>query len=262
MTQALRFASLGSGSKGNATLVSAGQTHILIDNGFALRDLTQRLARFELTPDDLNAVLVTHEHGDHVGGVGPLIRRHRLPVHMTYGTRLAAQRRLGQLPHWQMLTPEIPVTIGDLEVLPVTVPHDAREPCQFRLTDGQYQLGILTDLGSVTAHVVTTFQHCDSLVLEANHDPQMLAQGPYPPSLKARVAGDYGHLSNQQAAEFLQHIETGHLQHLVASHISEQNNQAALAGRVLAEALNCTEDWITLADQQQGFGWRACLPRG
>lgn len=254
-TGRIRFASLGSGSKGNATLVSCGRTHVLIDCGFTLKEVTRRLQRLNLEPEQLSAVLVTHEHGDHIGGVGALVRRHKLPLYTTAGTRLTG-RLNGEVPDWRNIHPEHPFAVGELEIWPVTVPHDAREPVQFVLSNGQHRLGVLTDLGSITPHVVRHFRRCQALVLEANHDPQMLAEGPYPPSLKRRVGGDFGHLSNHQAADFLTRIESNRLTHLVASHLSEQNNCADLACQTLAAALNTTPDWITLASQEEGFGWR------
>ena len=250
----ISFTSLGSGSKGNATLVCAGKTQVLIDCGFTLKEVTRRLQQQNVDPRDLTAVLVTHEHGDHIGGVGALCRRYNLPLFTTPGTRLSG--RLGQLPDWRKIDPEHPFAIGDLEIWPVTVPHDAREPVQFILGNGVSRLGVLTDLGCITPHVIRHFRRCQGLVLESNHDPGMLAQGPYPPSLKRRVAGNYGHLSNQQAAELLLQLDQKQLQHLVASHLSEQNNCPDLARQTLADSLNCTPDWVTLADQEAGFGWR------
>ncbi len=250
----IRFCSLGSGSKGNATLVQLGKTLILVDCGFTLKEVKRRLEQVGLSPEDLTAVLVTHEHGDHIGGVGALSRRYRLPVYTTAGTRLAS--RLGELPDWRRLDPEHPVAVGDLEVWPVTVPHDAREPVQFILGNGAQRLGVLTDLGRVTPHVVRHYRRCQALVLEANHDPAMLARGPYPASLKRRVGGDYGHLSNQQAAGLLEQLNSRQLQHLVASHLSEQNNCPDLARQTLAASLGCETAWVALADQEQGFAWR------
>lgn len=250
----IRFASLGSGSKGNATLVCAGTTRVLVDCGFTLKETCQRLERLGVAPASLTALLVTHEHADHIGGIGPLARRYRLPVYTTTGTRLSS--RIGELPSWQVIDGEQPFAIQDLQVQPVVVPHDAREPVQFVFSEGSVRLGLLTDLGSITPHVLQQYQQCQGLIVEANHDPQMLQAGPYPASLKRRVAGDYGHLSNQQTAAFLQQLDTRQLQHLVASHLSETNNLPQLAGQVLAEALNTTPGWITLADQQQGLDWR------
>ncbi len=251
----IRFASLGSGSKGNATLVSCGNTHLLIDCGFAMKETTRRLQRLGLEPEDLTAILITHEHGDHIGGAGPLARRYKLPLYTTNGTKISG-RFNGEVPDWRPINPERSFAINDLEVSPVTVPHDAREPVQFVISDGANRLGVLTDLGSITPHVVRHYRNCNALVLEANHDPAMLARGPYPASLKRRVGGDFGHLSNQQAADFLTEINTEKLTHLVASHLSEQNNEPYLACSVMAEAINTTPDWIALANQEDGFGWR------
>lgn len=254
MSSRIRFTSLGSGSKGNATLVSAGKTLIMIDCGFTLKEATLRLQRQGVDPHDLDAVLVTHEHGDHIGGVGALCRRYQLPLFTTPGTRLSG--RLGKLPDWRQINPEHPFAVGDLEIWPVTVPHDAREPVQFIVGNGDQRLGLLTDLGCITPHVLRHYRRCQGLILEANHDPQLLARGPYPPSLKKRVAGDYGHLSNQQAAELLSQLDAKQLQHLIASHLSEQNNCPDLARETLAAGFNTTADWIALADQEAGFSWR------
>lgn len=251
----IKFASLGSGSKGNGTLVSCGNTHLLIDCGFAMKETTRRLQRLGLEPKDLTAVLITHEHGDHIGGAGPLARRYQLPLYTTNGTKLSGRFK-GEVPDWRPINPEHSFAINDLEVWPVTVPHDAREPVQFVISDGANRLGILTDLGSITPHVVRHYSRCQALVLEANHDPDLLARGPYPAALKRRVGGDFGHLSNQQAADLLTQIDTEKLTHLVASHLSEQNNDPYLACTTLAEAINTTPDWIALADQDEGFGWR------
>jgi len=251
----IRFASLGSGSKGNATLVSCGETHLLIDCGFAMKETTRRLQRLGVEPAELTAVLITHEHGDHIGGAGALVRRYQLPLYTTNGTKISG-RFNGEVPDWRAINPEHSFAVKDLEVWPVTVPHDAREPVQFVISDGANRLGVLTDLGSITPHVVRHFQSCQALVLEANHDPDMLARGPYPVSLKRRVGSDFGHLSNQQAADFLTQIETDKLSHLVASHLSEQNNDPYLACSAFAKAVNTTPDWITLANQEEGFGWR------
>lgn len=226
----------------------------MIDCGFTLKEVVRRLNQQGIDPAELTAVLVTHEHGDHINGVGALCRRYQLPLYTTPGTHLSG--KLGQLPDWRQINPEHPFAIQDLEVWPVTVPHDAREPVQFIVGNGAQRLGVLTDLGCITPHVVRHYRRCQGLVLEANHDPDLLARGPYPPSLKRRVGGDYGHLSNQQAAGLLEHLEPNQLSHLVASHLSEQNNCPDLARSTLAAGLNTTPDWVTLADQDSGFDWR------
>ncbi|ACE85311.1 MBL fold metallo-hydrolase [Cellvibrio japonicus] len=247
-----RFASLGSGSRGNATLVNWGQGHVLIDCGFSVREAEQRLARFELSPGNLDAILVTHEHADHIKGVAALARRYQLPVYMTPGTYHS--RSLGELPDLRLIESYTPFNIGNLWVQPVAVPHDAREPTQFVFEYAGRRLGILTDLGSITPHVEACYQDLDAMVLEANHDPVMLAYGPYPHSLKQRVGGHWGHLSNQQAAGFLQRLNCARLQHLVVAHISQQNNSLAVAQAALAPVTAAVKQ-VTYACQNQGFDW-------
>ncbi len=196
----LSFASLGSGSKGNATLVSDGETHLLVDCGFTLREAERRLARLGLHPRQLDALLVTHEHGDHIRGVGPLARRYGVPVWLTPGSW--GQRPAGRAARAPLDHPQARFAVKGLCIDPVTVPHDAREPVQFRIQGGGGRhLGLLTDLGHPTEHVVQAFAGCDALVLECNHDVRMLAEGPYPPRLKRRVGGDWGHLANTQAVD-------------------------------------------------------------
>ncbi len=250
----MRFASLGSGSKGNATLIQEGETCLLVDSGFSLRELERRLARFGLSGGQITAVLVTHEHGDHIGGVGPLARKHGMPVWTTRGTM--AGSRLGRLPDWRPIDVHEPLAIGDLAVQAYPVPHDAREPCQFVFGNGDVRLGLLTDAGGITTHIVEQLDGVAALILECNHDETLLAEGPYPPALKARVGGRFGHLSNAQAAELLTRIDTGALQHVIAAHLSEQNNTERHARAALSAALGCHADWIGVADQINGFGWR------
>lgn len=248
----LRFASLGSGSRGNATLINWGDQYLLLDCGFSAREAEQRLARFGLAASDLAAILVTHEHADHIKGVAPLARRHQLPVYMTPGT--FHSRDLGELPRLNLIEGYAPFALNGLQVTPVAVPHDAREPVQFIFEFAGRRLGILTDLGSITPQVEASYQALDAMVLEANHDPAMLAYGPYPASLKQRVGGLWGHLSNQQAAGFLQRLDCARLQHLVVAHISQQNNSLELTQAALTPATMAVKQ-ITYACQNQGFDW-------
>jgi phosphoribosyl 1,2-cyclic phosphodiesterase len=186
--------------------------------------------------------------------VARLARRYQLPVWMTAGT--AAMHRDGELPQQHRFNGHESFTIGELEIHPFPVPHDAREPCQFVFTDGARRLGILTDAGSITEHMVRSLEGCDALLLECNHDPRMLATGPYSPRLKARVGGHLGHLSNQQAAGLLQRLDCHRLQHLVAAHLSDKNNTAELARQALRAVTGGGDDGLCIADQEQGFGWR------
>jgi len=250
----MRFASLGSGSRGNATVVEVGTTRVLVDCGFSVAETERRLARLGLAPSDLQAILVTHEHNDHVSGVGPLARRHRIPVWMTAGTGKAW--RGGEVPSLHLFTGHEPFAIGDLRVSPYPVPHDAREPSQFLFDDGNRRLGVLTDTGCSTAHIEASLTGADALLLECNHDAAMLAAGPYPPSLKQRVGGRLGHLSNDQSAGLLARLDVSRLQHLAVAHLSEQNNSPDLARAALAGVLGCAEHWIAVAEQGAGLSWR------
>lgn len=249
----MRFASLGSGSRGNATLVNSGETLLLVDCGFSLRELDSRMRRLGVTPDQLDAILVTHEHSDHAAGVAVLSRAHSTPVFLTHGT--ASTGRVDDCFRQLRFNAGDDFSIGEIVVTSVPVPHDAREPVQFRFQCDDLHLGILTDLGSLTAHVIAAFGGCHSLLLEFNHDVELLHTGPYPLSLKRRVGGDLGHLNNSQAAEFLRRLDTSKLGHLVVGHISETNNSPELAAQSLAAIdaeLNCL---YTFACQTEGFDW-------
>jgi phosphoribosyl 1,2-cyclic phosphodiesterase len=251
----VRFASLGSGSRGNATLIEAGRTRVLVDCGFSIRETERRLARLGTGAGELDALLVTHEHGDHVRGIPALARKYRLPVWLTRGTWHVLRDR--DLPDVRHCDGHTTFAIGDLHVAPFTVPHDAREPCQFVFGDGARRLGVITDTGRLTPHIVTCLDRCDALILECNHDARMLAEGPYPAVLKQRVGGPLGHLSNCQAGALLGELDTSRLQHLVAAHLSDSNNRPALARAALGGALGCAADWIAVAGQDEGLGWRA-----
>lgn len=252
----MRFASLGSGSQGNALVVEAGRTRVLLDCGFGLRDTEARLARHGLGPDDLDAIIVTHEHDDHVGGVSRLARKHEIPVYLTYGTLMALDGARSGIAQITIIDSHTPFAIGDIEVRPYPVPHDAREPAQFVFSNGKVRLGVLTDTGSSTPHIENMLSGLEALVLEYNHDRDLLAQGSYPPYLKQRIGGRFGHLDNGAAAQLLASLDCSRLQHLIAAHLSQQNNTPELARMAAAQALNCAPEWIGVADQQSGFGWR------
>lgn len=250
----MRFAVLGSGSRGNGMVVEIGASLLLIDCGLSVPQVKRRLAGLGKHPDDLTAILVTHEHSDHVNGVAGLARSQGLPVWATAGTARAAG--LSEATDCVLFDCHEPFAVADAEVTPYPVPHDAREPSQFVVGDGRRRLGILTDAGSPTPYIVECLDGCDALVLECNHDSAMLAAGNYPPPLKQRVGGRHGHLSNAQAAELLGSLNGARLQHVVAAHLSEKNNTPQLAREALADALGCESEWIAVADQDQGLAWR------
>lgn len=253
----MRFASLGSGSAGNATLVEAGETRLLLDCGFSVKDTVQRLARLQLAPEQLTGILVTHEHDDHARGAFKLAARYQIPVWLTHGTYRMCERYLpSQALTVKLIDAHTSFALQDIEVHPYPVPHDAREPAQFVFTDGAHKLGVLTDVGSVTPHIVAMLQACDGLLLECNHDLEMLRTGPYAHSLKKRVGGWLGHLDNQSSAQLLSQLDNRRLKHLVAAHLSEKNNTPALARQALSEVLHCASDWIGIAHQAEGLDWR------
>lgn len=253
----MRFASLGSGSKGNATLITTGAGAVLIDCGFSMRETLARLASIGMSADDLDAVLVTHEHGDHVRGVAALCRRYRVPVYASRGTIAALDAGRYALHGCQVYPLETGQAFraGPFSCQPVPVPHDAREPCQYVLESGGRRLGVLSDLGSLTPTVVEHYAECDALMLETNHDLQLLQQGPYPPSLKRRVGGALGHLNNAQSATLLRHCNVDRLQHLVLSHLSEQNNTPDHALAAVQTVVVHGQERIQVASQHQGVDW-------
>lgn len=252
----MRFACLGSGSRGNAWLIEAGSTRVLVDCGFSARETAKRLERLGVEADSVDALLLTHEHADHARGVAGFSARYRCEVWLTHGARGMLQATDSLPQRVREVDSHSAFAVGDLAITPVAVPHDAREPVQFVLSDGQHRLGILTDAGHVTPHMETMFSGCDALAIECNHDVALLRQGSYPPALKTRILGRYGHLDNGTAQQLLAQVASDRLQHVLAAHLSEENNRPELARRALAGALGCEEGWIGVADQEQGSDWR------
>lgn len=249
----MRFALLGSGSRGNAALVCTGRTQVLLDCGLGLSETERRMAELGLCPADLHAIVVTHEHGDHIGGVASLVRRCGIPVWMTPGTlRKWRDPIVGVV---NTVDPHTRFAIEDLNIQPYPVPHDAEEPCQYVFDDGRFRLGVCSDTGTVTPHMRAVLGGCDALLLEFNHDREMLWSGPYPTQLKQRVSGRFGHLSNCQASEMLSSIDCSRLQRLVLTHLSEHNNTPELALMAAYQAGCCDPGRIVCATQQQGMDW-------
>lgn len=249
----LRVLSLGSGSKGNATLVEFKSTRLLIDCGFSCRELESRLKARQVEPESIDAVLVTHEHSDHFNGIPVFANKRQIPVWMSHGTSL--HQKVAKAKTIQVFNSHQAFAIKELMVTPVLVPHDSREACQFVVGAEEKQMGILTDLGHITPFVSRQYQQCDILLLEFNHDIELLMKGKYPPALKARVSGSLGHLSNQQAAEFLTCNPLPNLKHLAAMHLSEENNCEQIVSHAVASADIDESVNFVIAKQDSGFDW-------
>ena len=274
----LRYKNLSSGSTGNATLVEASSMHstkpnrVLVDCGMRLSRLLELLAVANVQPTNIDAIFITHEHSDHIGCVTQLASRFSIPVWASRGTHAALQDmqlklRSKQPSHSQLVigfealvriaSDTCPIEVGDLLLNPFTVPHDAREPLQLTCSDGNVKLGILTDLGHASRHVIESIAGCHALLLESNHDEEMLSNSKYPAFLKARVGGDFGHLSNAQAAEVLSAVMHDKLRHVSAAHLSQQNNHPSLAQSALATVLGCMPAEIFAACPETGTPWMA-----
>lgn len=252
----LRLRSLGSGSTGNATLVEAWglrRRRLLIDCGLGPRVLQARLAKAGVDLSEIDALLITHEHHDHIAHAHRIATRHRIPVWMSEGSwRSSGQADYGEL--LKFCRDGQSIDLGELEITPFSVPHDALEPLQLRCSDGRHQVGILTDLGHVSEHVVQHLVDCQMLLLECNHDPDLLRDCAYPEFLKRRIAGDLGHLSNAQAAALVTRLQRGQLQHVVAAHLSRTSNRPDLAERALEDALAGSAQ-VSVADASEGSSW-------
>lgn len=234
-------------------MVQYADTTVLIDCGFSAKEAAKRLERLGIDPHELTAVLVTHEHGDHVNGVGRLSRRYDLPVYLTSGTLSACKD--SDFSACRTISPHQGFTLGKLDIQPFPVPHDARDPCQFVFSQGNTKLGLLTDVGSLTPHIVEVLAGCDALMLECNYDPDMLSNGPYPPSLQRRIDGRFGHLANHQASDLLQRLDVGNLRFLRGMHVSEKNNCPELAYKALCSGIDDDPEWVSVACQDEGFDW-------
>lgn len=259
----LQFAALGSGSEGNAIVVhscvAGATTRVLLDCGFSVKELEKRLAVLGLNATQLDAVLITHEHDDHAHGAYRAAKRWRLPLYATYGTLCAAYDVTA--PDWanyhalNYVYGDAAFNIGSLSIVPVPVPHDAREPVQYRFSGAGRHLGVLTDLGHTTAHLQAQFAGLHGFVLECNHCPDLLHHSSYPYSLKQRILGDWGHLSNAQAATFLSHISRENLTQLWCAHLSASNNAPELAKTALAQAAQWPVEQVQVLDQATPGQW-------
>ena len=249
----MRFASLGSGSKGNCTIVECNTTNILIDCGFSLKSTISRLEQLNKSPEDLTAILVSHEHSDHWKGVEDLALKFNVPVFLTAGTYKAKNigpNRAG----FHIIKNHNDFVIGDLVITPVPVPHDAREPIQYVFESGSVRFGIITDLGHYTTHIIECYRDCNGILIECNYDENMLNDGPYPQFLKQRVSGLFGHLSNSQAADLLGMLDCSALQQLLIGHVSAENNCVDSIREHIVKSIP-TNLPVHIASQNKVSGW-------
>ncbi len=249
----LQVASLGSGSAGNALLVRSSSTLLLLDCGFTLKETTARMARLGLSPADINGVLLSHEHGDHIRGVGPLSRKFAKPVWLTHGTYNGLRdQRFSEV---NLIHAHEGFDIGDIHIDPFPTPHDARESCQFVFRREAVRFACVTDLGTCTPHVQSTLTGVNGLLVESNYDETMLSNGPYPVSLQARIRSDFGHLGNVQAGELVKTLDHADLQTILLGHLSEQNNTDDAAASTMANYLPAGDQRVTVLQQHSCSAW-------
>jgi len=221
----MRFCVLGSGSKGNSTYVASGETAVLIDAGFSAREIERRLRSREIDPASLSAILVTHEHGDHVRGVAVLAKRHGLPVYANAPTWEAAGPHLSEIADFREFRTGASFQIRDLSIHPFSVSHDSADPVGFTVRDGRHTLGYCTDTGMVSRLMRHHLSSCNALVLESNHDLEMLRNSHYPPQIQQRIRSNRGHLANPEAVALLDEVLHDALRHVVLAHLSDTNNR-------------------------------------
>jgi phosphoribosyl 1,2-cyclic phosphodiesterase len=262
----MKFCVLGSGSKGNATYLESGETRILIDAGMSGIELQRRLATIGVELLEIDAILVTHEHNDHVHGVGVLSRRAKIPVYANPATFSAASRTVGKLSSSNEFETGASFQIRNLEIHPFSISHDAQDPVGFRISDGRVSFGYCTDTGKVSQLIRHRLASCKGLVLESNHDIEMLQNGTYPPYLKQRIRSSQGHLDNEEASLFLKELLHEKLEHVVLAHLSEENNDPEIAYHAAMAALGKNPDCkemdlrISVADQKS-VGELVCLSK-
>jgi phosphoribosyl 1,2-cyclic phosphodiesterase len=243
---------LASGSKGNAIFVTNGTNGLLVDAGLSGKELERRLDHHGLNVESIRAVVVTHEHSDHIRGVGVMSRRYDLPVYVSAGIRPHLQRHIGNVKHIVRYQCGTPFRIAGFDMHPFSLSHDAVDPAGFTISVNGKKIGIATDLGIATETVKHHLKTCDLLVLEANHDPRMLVEGPYPWPLKQRIQGRSGHLSNQDSCELLQNVMHDRLQHVILAHLSETNNTPDKALAAIMKGISNPKPLVTVAKQETG----------
>jgi len=242
---------LGSGSRGNATWISNGTDSFLIDAGFCGRELDERLAKIDHSLKEVRAVVITHDHGDHVNGAGVVARNAGAPVWIHARNLSKLKKRLGKRVAFEHFTPLMPFAIGSFAITPFETPHDAVHSAGFVIESEGKRIGYATDIGYPDPSVIAALKECDVLVIESNHDEEKLRTGPYPPVLQARISGDEGHLSNNQTAEILRAVDHESLRTVILIHLSAENNDPELAYRTAEAVFNRDSVEIILSMQEE-----------
>jgi phosphoribosyl 1,2-cyclic phosphodiesterase len=254
----MRVASIGSGSRGNCLVIQPNEAStalIMVDCGFSTPEVSARLTALGVSLDHITAICVTHEHNDHIKGVETLAKRQNLPIYLTHGTFTAHRWRKPEVLNFKLINSYKSFECATALVEPYPVPHDAKEPAQFVFSTPEKRLGVLTDAGHITPHMINMLSGCHGLVLECNHDQELLNHSNYPWSLKQRVGGTYGHLNNQSANHLLQNICKKQLKHVIGAHLSQQNNTPQLAYHAISTGIDPTQTTINIACQDNGFDW-------
>lgn len=229
----MELCSIASGSSGNCIYVGTEDTHLLVDAGISKKRIEEGLTEIDIDPKSISGILITHEHSDHISGLGVMARRYHMPIYATEGTvrRLLQGSSLGKLDPglFRYVEPEKPFSVGDIEVKPFSIPHDAADPVSYTFSSGGKKIGVATDLGVFTEAIVENLRGVQALLLEANHDVHMLEAGTYPYALKRRILGDRGHLSNENSGVLLAKIWNEGLRYIFLGHLSKENNFPDLA---------------------------------
>ncbi len=229
----MQFAAIASGSSGNCVYAANDDTHVLIDAGISTKRIETSIADFGVNGHDIDAMLITHEHADHIQGIGVWSRKYHIPIYATRGTleEIRRAKSTGDIDEslFHVIRPGEPFRIHNMTILPFSMPHDARDPVSFRLEDGHCRVGTVTDLGYFNDAIVETLRNCDLLYVESNHDRRMLETGRYPYALKCRISGNYGHLCNEESGQLIGKLLSSKLKQVILAHLSKENNFPELA---------------------------------